>query len=529
MKVFSAIALSLKDNGIDTMFGLMGDANLYMADSFVRDQSGTFVSAAHESGAVLMALGYASVSGRIGVATVTHGPAVTNVVTALTEGVRAQLPMLLLCGDSPVEDRDHLQNIAQREVIVSTGAGFEQMRSPATATQDVATAIRRAFTERRPVALNMPIEFQWEDVEYRRVIPRIPDGRVVVPESADLDDAIGVIAAARRPIVVAGRGASSPAARSALLRLAERIDAPVATTLKARELFAGDARDLGLFGTFSTPSAVETILESDCVIFFGASLNRHTMSKGAFASKKRLVQVNAERTELGRLTAPQVGVVGDPALTADLFIRWLDEANIPSSGFHSSRAAAEPAQTLDASLIATAMSALDKALPADRLFVSDLGRFVVTPCKMIRVSEPRRFLMAMAFGSIGLGMGQAIGAAVAAPESPTLLVTGDGGFMLGGLTEFNTAVRHSLDLIVVVCNDGAYGAEHIQFCRRNMDPKHSLFDWPDLAPVAESLGGIGVTVRAAADLPAMVAALKKRDRPILIDLKLDPNEMPPLP
>ena len=100
--------------------------------------------------------------------------------------------------------------------------------------------------------------------------------------------------------------------------------------------------------------------------------------------------------------------------------------------------------------------------------------------------------------------------------------------MLGGLTEFYSAVRAKSDLIVIVCNDGSYGAEHIQFRNKNMDPALSVLEWPDFAPIAESLGGAGVTVRTGDDLDSAVAAIKNRDRsrPLLIDLKLDPDCIP---
>jgi len=102
MKVHAAIAKALIDQNVKTMFGLMGDGNLYVVDSFVRDFGGTFVGAANEAGATLMALGYSSVSGQVGVATVTHGPALVNTLTGMTEGAKSALPMVLLCGDTAV-------------------------------------------------------------------------------------------------------------------------------------------------------------------------------------------------------------------------------------------------------------------------------------------------------------------------------------------------------------------------------------------------------------------------------------------
>src|SRR5262249_34911177 len=139
------------------------------------------------------------------------------------------------------------------------------------------------------------------------------------------------------------------------------------------------------------------------------------------------------------------------------------------------------------------------------------------------VPEPRAYVHTVNFGSIGLGMGNAVGAALGVPGRPVLLVTGDGGFMLGGLAEFNSAVRHGLDLVVVVLNDNAYGAEHIQLRDKNMDPAIATMAWPELAPVATALGGQGYTARNLAELDTALDALKSRDRPVLIDVKLDPD------
>ena len=134
-----SIAQAVRDHEIDTMFGLVGDANLFIVNHFVSECGGTLVPAAHEGGTVLMALAYTQVTKQVGVATVTQGPGLTNCVTALREGVVARRPMILLCGDTPVTASFHPQNIDQREVVKATGAGFEQVQSPNTASRDVAT------------------------------------------------------------------------------------------------------------------------------------------------------------------------------------------------------------------------------------------------------------------------------------------------------------------------------------------------------------------------------------------------------
>ena len=331
--VHQAIARALVDNGVDTIFGLMGDANMYMVDSFIRDCGGRFVSAANEAGAIMMALGYASLSGKPGVCSVTHGPGLTNTITGIVEGVRGSVPMVLLCGDTDVVDRENLQNAPQREFITDAGAGFEQLRSTNTVAEDVARVLRRALVELRPIALNAPMNLDWCEVDdYRPVRVHVPERRAIVTASEDLDNAIGIIAAARRPVILAGRGAISPEARTALIKLAARIEAPLITTLKAKDLFRGEAFNLGICGTVSTDAAVEEMMACDCLIAFGASLNKYTLSHGAFAKNRRIVQVNLEATEVGKNLAVDAGLIGDPAGVADLIIHWLDEAEIAGSG-----------------------------------------------------------------------------------------------------------------------------------------------------------------------------------------------------
>lgn len=528
--VHQAIARAVQHHGIDVMFGLMGDANLFMADHFVRGCGGRFVPAVHEGSAVLMALAYAQVTGAPGVATVTHGPALTNCMTALTEGVRGQIPIVLLAGDTPVANPRHLQGIDQRAVVLATGAGFEQLRTPETAARDVARAIWRARVERRPVVLNMPADFMWADAPYAPHALNVFETRSYVPEGDALDQAIGMIASARRPVILAGGGAVH--ARDQILRLAERLEAPVATTLRAKGLFRGHPYDLDIFGTLSTPAAYDVIGKSDCIVAFGAGLHDFTTDRGKLMAGKRLVQVDTDPTAMGRSVHPDAALVADAGLTADNFVHWLDEAEIAPSGVTPALDPATLRRHVPGRISHThvsyvgALERLEQALPQDRILVTDGGRFMTEVWCRISVPNPQSLVNTAHFGSIGLGLPEAIGASIAAPDRPVVLFSGDGGFMMGGLGEFNTAVRLKQDLVVILCNDAAYGAEHIQFLDRQMDPSLTEFDWPCFAGVATSLGGQGVLVTDDAGLDAALDAIATRDRPLLIELRLDPNDVP---
>jgi acetolactate synthase I/II/III large subunit len=537
MKVHEALARALADNGGDTLFGLIGNGNLYFVNSYVRHAGGRYVSSCAEGGAVLMALGYAQVSGNVGLATVTYGPALTNTVTALVEGAKGRASIVLVCGDVPAIDRDNLQRTSHREVIMATGAGFEQARSPKTVAMDFARALRRARLEKRPIAFNVPADFMHEEVVYEPTVVRFQSSMVEPTMSADMEEAVGIIASARRPVILAGRGAISPQAREALLALGERIAAPLATTLRAKDLFRGERFNLGIMGTLSTPVAVETLMASDCILSFGSSLNKWTTSNGSFVEKKRVVQCMLEADQIGRFHIPTVGIVGDPGATARTLHSWLDKAEIESSAFRDDALAAAIADysvlkdfkdlstesTID---MRVAFARIEAAVAPNRIFLTDGGRFMSQALKMFSVEEPTSYVFGSNFGSIGLGLPYAIGASCARVDHPVLLVIGDGGFMLGGLVELSTAVRHRIPLIVILCNDSAYGAEYVQYRDRGIDPSISVFEWPEFAEVANAMGACGFTVRTREDLDKAVGAIASTRGPLLIDLKGHPDRMP---
>ncbi len=530
--VYQSIARAVAAHDVTTMFGLMGDANLFMVDSFVRECEGRFVPAAYEGGSVLMAMAFAHASGKVGVATVTHGPALTNCITALTEGARGHLPVVLLAGDTPQDNPRHLQSIDQRELVKTTGAGFEQLRAPETVAMDVARAFYRAQVERRPIVLNMPADFMWQQANFAPKVLNVFTDPGDVAEGDTLDQAIGMIASARRPLILAGGGAIG--AREEIIALADRLEAPLATTLKAKGLFNDHPYNIDIFGTLSTPAAYDLMGQADCIICFGTGLHDFTTDRGKLMKDKRIVQVDMEPTAIGGGLHPDAALIADAGRTAKTILYWLDEAEIPGSGFTRDLDVGEltahpvgSTNTPDGCVnYVQALEIMEEALPKDRVLVTDGGRFMTEVWCRMSVPDPRSFVATVSFGSIGLGLQEAIGAGVAHAGRPVVLFSGDGGFMMGGINEFNTAVRLGLDLIVVIANDSAYGAEHIQFLDRKMDPGLSEFHWPSFAEVATALGGTGVEVRSIDDLNKAMEQVKTRSGPMLIELKLDPNDVP---
>jgi thiamine pyrophosphate-dependent acetolactate synthase large subunit-like protein len=301
-------------------------------------------------------------------------------------------------------------------------------------------------------------------------------------------------------------------------------------------LFRGERHNIGIFGTLGSPEALEVIGKADCLVVFGCGLNPRTTDQGALVRGKRIVQIDIEVAQLGATIAPDAAVVGDVAATARVIAEWLERAEAPTTKFASDDLAALLANAPQSAPLAglrpetvdlrMALRALERAVPAERSLVVDGGRFFWESVRELSVQNPGSYVHALDIGSIGMGVALAIGTSTAVPDRPTLLIVGDGSFMLNGLQEFNTAVRHGCDLIVALMNDGAYGAEHIQFAKRGMSAEMSLFNWPDFARVAESLGGAGFTVTSEDDLAKLGKLVEGRSGPLLIDVRLDPERVP---
>lgn len=535
MKVDEVIARGLSEQGVDTLFGVMGEANMWVIDALVREHGASYVPVFREDAAVLAADAWGRVTGRVGVATVTHGPGLSNAVTALVEAVKRSSPLVVVTGDTGRVDVHNLQSFDQRAVATAVGAGFQDLRAPETALDDVATAFRRARIERRPIVLNLPVDIQEttvDAVEPTTVAPAQSPSST--PDESQLDPAVGVLATARRPIVLAGRGAVDAGARDAVLELAGRLGAPLATTLLAKGWFHDQPHDLGVFGTFSTNLAGEVIGQADCVVALGASLNDFTAAHGPLLDGKRLVQVDIDASQIGRWRQVDAAVVGDARTVAATFVEWLNELDHEPSGFADQQladriAAWRPEDEFDDHSandtvdMRTATIELNRILPPERTLVCDGGHFVMAPIQYLDLTDPTRFVWPVNFGSIGLGMGAAVGAAIARPDAPTVLALGDGGGMMNFL-ELRTAVARQLDLITIVYNDGSYGAEYHNFAKADADPTLSLLDVPSFAAVAEGLGATGVTVRTLDELDRVVKILAERTGPVVIELMLDPSQ-----
>ncbi|MGV9868787.1 thiamine pyrophosphate-binding protein [Rhodococcus koreensis] len=534
MKLYSVIGSLVASLDTDAMFGVMGDANLELVASF-RDQGHRYVRAVHETGAVVMADAYFRASGRVGIATVTHGPGLTNAITGLTEAVRARSEVLLISGTTPPDPMDpgYEQRIDLRQVAATAGAIYEQVYTPASVGRDLTRALQRMRSERRPVLLDVPARMVHDDCPEPQTLEPIAWAGPRRPSESELDATLGLITSVNRPIIIAGRGAVVSDAAPSLVALAENIGALLGASVLAKDLFAREKRNIGIMGNLSHEAAQNALAEADCIICFGASLNSMTVADGDLIRGKKIVHVDLDPAAINHFSRADQCIVGDAKAVADTMndvlretgwtarhTDWVDR-HISALASHSTALTDE--HVADGFVdVRAAAAALNDALPTSFGVVSDVGRYNAGTWPYIHAGDPRDFLGISAFASIGLGVAGAIGAAVARPGLPIVLLVGDGGLMMS-VSEISTAVRERLPIIVAVFNDDVYGFEYFRLERFGFDPDYSKNDFADFTGIAQGFGVPGRTVRSVDDIVACTDLWRAGlTGPVLLDVKIDP-------
>jgi acetolactate synthase-1/2/3 large subunit len=530
MPVAQAVAGTLHALGVDTVFGLMGRMNLRMVIALTERYGGTYIAARHESAAVAMALGHGRATGRLGVATVTWGPGVTNTVTPVVEAQKARVPLLLLAGDGAPDGKRDNQYVDQRALFGSLGIAVVTVSSAETAVGDVETAVRLAVTERRPVVLSVPFGLQGHPTtaDPAAVVPlRQPDWPQ--PEPAEIARLADLVVASAHPVIIAGRGALD--AGPALTALADRTGAVLATSLDAAGLFDGHPRYVGTAGVHSSPLGAEIIQRADTIVAIGVSLNHFGTRAGhLFGPDVTIVRCDVDEAAL-RTPAAAVAVRADADDTARALVAELDRRGHRPVGWtgESVDEAISKYRRADAFVDETGngfvdgralMVELDRRLPRSRAVVPETGHACGYALDYLPCHELRSSINVIDFQAIGLGLAVAAGAAVARPDRITVAVCGDGGTLMAA-GELETLVRLRLPVLVAVLNDSAYGAEarELERMEHSIDPAR----FPDVyfAAFAAALGMPTVTVRELADLDHLDAWMAAPGGPALIDCRID--------
>ncbi len=518
LRVFDVLARTFRQESVDTCFALLGDANMQFATR-LSDHGCRMIYVRHEHCAVGAAMAYARKSGNVGVATVTCGPGVTQLMTILPAAVRAHLPLVVFAGEAPLKSGWYNQAIDQAPLVAATGAAYHSLHWPDRMPVAVRDAFLQARRERRPVVVGVPMDLQhltWSGTPdlpapSASLQPRLSP---VPPHPDDVDRAARIVADARRVIVMAGMGAAEAGASEACRKLAERCDGLLSTTLPARGLFHDDPFSIGVAGGFSSEIARDCFAGCDLVVAVGCSLAQHNSDAGKLWPDAKVLQIDTSP-----VTVSQGRIAADAHLRADarLGVEALADAVAERKPEWRTDALAERIRSLPADSATfdiepdlldprNVVDALEAALPADWEMVNSSGHCSFYFAQM--PSRPfERFLTIREFGAIGNGISFAMGAAAARSERPTVLFDGDGSLLMH-IQELETIRRHGLNILIVVMNDGAYGSEIHKLRAEGLSDAGAVFGRTDLAAIARGFGIGGETITDLSELPARIAGFQ---------------------
>jgi thiamine pyrophosphate-dependent acetolactate synthase large subunit-like protein len=524
--VASVVGAVLADLGIGHAFGVVGSGNFHVTNA-LRNRGVPFTAARHEGGAASMADGYSRLAARPGLLSVHQGCGLTNAMTGIGEAAKSRTPLIVLAADTAGAAVNSNFRVDQDALAVSVGAVAERVHSPASAVADISRAYRTAVYGRRTVLVSLPLDVQAEPLDAPPSIPEYAPPAPPRPAASAVDDFAALLAAAERPVFIAGRGARG--AGPGIVALARRAGALLATSAVANGLFAGEEFDLGISGGFASPLAAELISGADLVVGWGCALNMWTMRHGALIGPgAKVVQVDDDLAALGAHRPVDLGVFGDcGAAAADA----LDALSTDKTGYRTAAISARLAErrwwndtptaglgTADRIDPRTFSNALDRALPNRRVVSVDSGNFMGYPSAYLRVPDEFGFCFTQAFQSIGLGLASGIGAGLAQPDRLPVITAGDGGFLMG-VAELETAVRLGRPMVVAVYNDAAYGAEVHHF-GPGADLGAVTFPDSDIAAIACGFGAAGVTIRKPEDMTAVEAWCLDPAGVLVIDAKI---------
>ena len=538
--VYEALARDIKSRGIEAVFGLMSDDTALLVTTL--DAIGVrFYAARHENNAIAMAEGYSASTDKLGVAIIGRGPATANGLHGAAYAQRTGSKVLLIFGASSLNplamgggDAD-TKDFNVMGVFAATGLKTFVASDPANSRLALASAMG-ATCHGGCVALLLPMNVQFGQVDYPGTmgVP-VPAAPLAVKRHLArvpaIDAAVGLLQKSRKPLFVVGLGAHRAGAAEAIAQLAEKVGAVIATTLKAKDMFRGHAYNLGIVGSYSHAAGRRLIDQADCIVAFGAGLNQRTTSFGtSLPNHVPLIQVDVKHANIGRWFHADVALIADAKDTAEQLFEALAERPASDKLLYTEDTrrrlaqidlaaefqSAHTARTMDPRALAMAVNQL---LPANRNAVYDAGNFLqIMP--YIDVPGPACIKNTVDFASIGMGFGTALGFACGTPERTTILFIGDGGFLMT-LSELETAAREGIPLVIVLMNDGAYGAELHYLKMRDMPVSTAVFADIDFAPIAQAFGFEAFTVRTLEELAKLAPALKNPQGPILLDCKIN--------
>jgi len=530
LRVFDVLASAFAQERVSTCFALLGDANMNWATRLA-EQDCRMIYVRHEHCAVAAAMAYARKTQDVGVATVTCGPGVTQLMTALPAAVRAHLPVVVFAGEAPLKSGWYNQELDQAPLVKATGAAYHSLHHPERMPVAIRDAFLQARRERRPVVLGIPFDLQnrpWEGpvnlpAPSHEVMPSLSP---VPPNADDVTAAAQLVAGSERVVLIAGLGAAEAGAGPACRAFAAKTGGLLATSLPARGLFHDDPFCVGISGSFSTETGLQYLAEADLVVVVGASLAFHLGGGGQLWPKAKMLHIDIDPLAVSqgqevaqhhlradaRLGVEQLtDALGTRAQTwrNDAIAAQIRDAKPDSMAFEVEPGLLDPRD---------AVEALEAALPADWELVNSSGH-----CSSFVAQMPSRpqaqFLTIREFGAIGNGTSFAMGVAAARPDKTVVMFDGDGSLLMH-IQELETIKRHELNILIVVLNDGAYGSEVHKLRSEGLSEEGSVFGYADFAAIAQGFGLEGNTVTDVNEIPKLVAAFKQRGGGAVWDLRV---------
>lgn len=534
MSTVSEVVAGVVAEYVTDVFALMGNGNAYFTDALARQQKVRTTGLRHEAGTVASADAYYRVSRNMAVATTTFGPGYTNTVTPLAEAVQSRTPMVFVVGDQPTTGA-RPWDIDQTGIAENVGA-VTMIVNQINPGQQTVDAFQTAWQQRVPVVLFIPHDIGPEPAqpEPDLVVKPLPPVDSTTP---DVTEALGLLSTAKRPLILAGRGARE--ASEVLGKLADRLGALTVATAPARGIFSGRPFDLGVCGGFASESSSALIRSADVVLVVGAGLNQFTTAFGTqFHDETVLIQVDLAEAQ----THPRVNVFYQADATDVVTALLTELANhpVPATPWNGQAEHARESQlNFDRDIGTgqaedgrldprTAMHRLNTILPTNRQVVSDGGHFIGWSSYYLDLpASDSLTLVGTQYQAIGLGLPSAVGAARGRPDTTVVVATGDGGGVMG-LPDLHALVHTAASAVVLVFNDACYGAEIHQYGSQGLDEQIMEIEQIDFATVAQGFGAQGVVINTVNDLDQVQQWVRDGAHgTLVVDMRISRNVVAP--
>ncbi len=520
----------LADAGVEHIFGIPGDAINDLVDAVRRQDRIAFIQVRHEEAGAFAAAAQAKLTGRLGVCVGTAGPGAVHLLNGLYDAKMDHAPVLAITGQVPTDrvGTDYHQEVDAYTLYKDVAVFNQCITNPAQMPGLAVRACREALAHGGVAHIGIPADIAAEPVPKPDArAPVVPPHAAVMPSAEALDAAAEVLNRADKVAILAGIGCQG--APEATFAVAEKLAAPVARTLRAKDVIPDDhPLSVGGLGRLGTRPGADAISGCDALLLVGTDFPYGEF----FPDGKPAVQIDNEPTRIGKRYPVTVGLAGDAALT----LKALDERLTRKSGrgflkdAQSAMAAwrkqAEKEGTSsDAPIRPQALAhAIAKAAGNDAVFTCDTGTVTVWAARHLAVRGGQRFTLSSSLASMAFAMPGAIGAQLAFPDRQVIALCGDGGFaMLMG--DFLTAVKYRLPIKAVIFDNHKLGLIQMEQEARGYPEFQTDLHNPDFAAFAELCGGHGIRVTAPDALPDALAEAFATDGPVVVDVEVNPEEL----